>query len=205
MKPTTTTQVTVDGVMRGNGAVPDEDGMALISQFQRPDAFRFGGRTYEPFAGYSGAEERVAAALAVPRNHQIAAPLGTKRKDSFNRAIERFQRHGRTTCRSEWSLIAASHTHRPAAARPRTRRRSRRRPRGRRTTTTPRRLIGFVRQPQTIGAAPSRLCRIERMAVALEAPAGASGPIRTSRFVRRATVPARTSSGPPDEDRVHAV
>jgi transposase len=42
----------------------------------------------------------------------------------FNRAIKRFQRRGRTACRSEWRLIAATHnllklhTHRLAAATP---------------------------------------------------------------------------------------
>jgi hypothetical protein len=42
----------------------------------------------------------------------------------FNRAIKRFQRRGRTACRSEWRFIAASHNllklhnHRLAAATP---------------------------------------------------------------------------------------
>jgi transposase len=42
----------------------------------------------------------------------------------FNRTIKRFQRRGRTACRSEWRLIAATHNllklhnNRPAAARP---------------------------------------------------------------------------------------
>jgi dihydrofolate reductase len=79
MKLTTTTQVTVDGVMQGNGA-PDEDrrngfergGWALgkgddetrtfITQtFQRADAFLFGRRTYEQFAGSWGASEQMRA------------------------------------------------------------------------------------------------------------------------------------------------
>jgi dihydrofolate reductase len=71
MKLTTMTQVTVDGVMQGNGGASDEDrrsgfergGWAMgvfdnetftfIDQtYQRADAFLFGRRTYELFAGY---------------------------------------------------------------------------------------------------------------------------------------------------------
>jgi dihydrofolate reductase len=74
MKLTTMTQVTVDGVMQGNGGATDEDRrngferggwamgvfdretMTFISQtYQRADAFLFGRRTYELFAGYWGA------------------------------------------------------------------------------------------------------------------------------------------------------
>jgi dihydrofolate reductase len=73
MKLTTMTQVTVDGVMQGNGGASDEDRragferggwamgagdnetMAFINQtYQRADAFVFGRRTYELFAGYWG-------------------------------------------------------------------------------------------------------------------------------------------------------
>ena len=73
MKLTTMTQVTVDGVMQGNGGASDEDrrngfergGWALgrgddethafINQtYQRADAFLFGRRTYELFAGSWG-------------------------------------------------------------------------------------------------------------------------------------------------------
>jgi dihydrofolate reductase len=73
MKLTTMTQVTVDGVMQGNGGASDEDRrngferggwamgagdnetLALINQtYQRADAFLFGRRTYELFAGYWG-------------------------------------------------------------------------------------------------------------------------------------------------------
>jgi dihydrofolate reductase len=76
MKLTTMTQVTIDGVMQGNGAASDEDrrngfergGWAkgagdnetrtLITQtYQRADAFLFGRRTYELFAGSWGAIE----------------------------------------------------------------------------------------------------------------------------------------------------
>jgi dihydrofolate reductase len=76
MKLTTITQVTVDGVMQGNGGAMDEDrrsgfergGWAMgvfddetftfITQtYQRADAFLFGRKTYELFAGYWGAIE----------------------------------------------------------------------------------------------------------------------------------------------------
>ena len=80
MKLTTMTQVTVDGVVQGNGAASDEDrrngfdrgGWAkgagddgtrtLITQtYQRADAFLFGRRTYELFAGSWGAIEEMRA------------------------------------------------------------------------------------------------------------------------------------------------
>src|ERR671935_387870 len=99
MKLMTMTQVTIDGVMQGNGGATDEDrrsgfergGWAMgvfdnetltfINQtYQRADAFLFGRRTYELFAGYWGAEERARAALEDPGNHQIAAALNTKPK-----------------------------------------------------------------------------------------------------------------------------
>ena len=99
MKLTTQTQVTVDGVMQGNGAASDEDrrggferggwamevfddeSLALINEtYQRADAFLFGRRTYELFAGYWGAPERARIALADPGNHQIAAALNTRPK-----------------------------------------------------------------------------------------------------------------------------
>jgi dihydrofolate reductase len=72
MKLTTTTMVSVDGVMQGVGG-PDEDrsggferggwsvpfvddeGMTVINDiYRRADAFLFGRRTYEIFAGYWG-------------------------------------------------------------------------------------------------------------------------------------------------------
>jgi dihydrofolate reductase len=99
MKLTTMTQVTIDGVMQGNGAASDEDRrggferggwamgvfdnetMTLIDQtYQRADAFLFGRRTYELFAGYWGAPERARVALEDPGNHQIAAALNTRPK-----------------------------------------------------------------------------------------------------------------------------
>jgi dihydrofolate reductase len=76
MKLTTTTQVSVDGVMQGNGGATDEDrrngferggwarppeplfdddAMTCVQEiYQRAGAFLFGRRTYELFAGYWG-------------------------------------------------------------------------------------------------------------------------------------------------------
>jgi dihydrofolate reductase len=74
VKLTTNTQVAVDGVMQANGgrhpildpgmerggwARPlfDSESMAFVNDFyQRADAFLFGRRTYELFAGYWGAQ-----------------------------------------------------------------------------------------------------------------------------------------------------
>ncbi len=80
MKLTTMTQVTIDGVMQGNGGASDEDrkngfdrggwalGMgddetrAYITQtYQRAAAFLFGRRTYELFAGYWGSIDEARA------------------------------------------------------------------------------------------------------------------------------------------------
>ena len=99
MKLTTMTQVTVDGVMQGNGAASEEDRrsgferggwamgvfddetLTLINEtYQGADAFLFGRRTYELFAGYWGAPERARAALEDPDSHQITAALNTKPK-----------------------------------------------------------------------------------------------------------------------------
>src|SRR5215210_1142797 len=78
MKLTTTTQVSVDGVMQGNGgpeenrsggferggwARPpkplfDDEAMTFVQEvYQRADAFLFGRRTYELFAGYWGVRD----------------------------------------------------------------------------------------------------------------------------------------------------
>ena len=91
MKLTTMTQVTVDGVMQGNGAASDEDrrggfergGWAMgvfddetlgfINQtYQRADAFLFGRRTYELFAGYWGVRKDL--------ENPIVGALNTKPK-----------------------------------------------------------------------------------------------------------------------------
>ena len=80
MKLTTMTQVTVDGVMQGNGGVSDEDRrsgferggwamgvfdnetMTFITQtYQRADAFLFGRRTYDVFARSWGVIEEMRA------------------------------------------------------------------------------------------------------------------------------------------------
>ena len=90
MKLTTTTWVTVDGVMQGLGG-PDEDrrggfergGWAMpyfdneaatfLNQvYQRADAFLFGRRTYEIFAGYWGVMD--------PGSNPIAGALNTRPK-----------------------------------------------------------------------------------------------------------------------------
>src|SRR3954449_10199052 len=90
MKLTTSTQVSVDGVMQANGgreekldpgmqrggwARPlfDDEAMTFIQQvYQRADAFLFGRRTYELFAGY----RRVREDLEDP----IVGALNTKPK-----------------------------------------------------------------------------------------------------------------------------
>jgi dihydrofolate reductase len=91
VKLTTQTQVTVDGVMQGNGGASDEDrrsgfergGWALgagddetrafiTETYQRADAFLFGRRTYELFAGYWGVMDR--------GNHPIADALNSTPK-----------------------------------------------------------------------------------------------------------------------------
>ena len=87
MKLTTMTQLTVDGVMQGNGGASDEDRRngferggwargagddetrALITlAYQRADAFLFGRRTYELFAGSWGSVDAM-------RAHPIGAAL----------------------------------------------------------------------------------------------------------------------------------
>jgi len=91
MKLTTITHVSVDGVMQGLGG-PDEDrrggfqrgGWApplfvdeaatfLDQVFQRADAFLFGRRTYEIFAGYWGV-------MPDPASNPIAGPLNARPK-----------------------------------------------------------------------------------------------------------------------------
>ena len=91
MKLITMTQVTVDGVMQGNGAASEEDRregferggwamgvfddetFAFISEtYQRADAFLFGRRTYELVAGYWGVRDDL--------EHPIVGALNTKPK-----------------------------------------------------------------------------------------------------------------------------
>ena len=90
MKLTTTTQVSVDGVVKGNGG-PDEnrsggferggwarplfdsEAMTFVDHvYQRADAFLFGRRTYELFAGYWGVREDL--------RNPIVGALNTKPK-----------------------------------------------------------------------------------------------------------------------------
>jgi dihydrofolate reductase len=88
MKLTTTTQVSVDGVMQGNGgrdenldpgferggwARPlfDNEAMTFVRQvYQRADAFLFGRRTYELFAGYWGVREDLEDPIVGALNRQ---------------------------------------------------------------------------------------------------------------------------------------
>ena len=88
MKLTTTTHVSVDGVMQGLGgsdedrrdgferggwALPlfDDEAEAFTSQvYQRADAFLFGRRTYEIFAGYWGVMSDPDNPIAGPLNKQ---------------------------------------------------------------------------------------------------------------------------------------
>ena len=90
MKLTTSTQVSVDGVMQANGgrdekldpgmerggwARPlfDDEAMTFVQQvYQRADAFLFGRWTYEVFAGYWG--------VMAPESNPIAGALNTRPK-----------------------------------------------------------------------------------------------------------------------------
>src|SRR3954466_8060617 len=91
MKLTTQTQVTVDGVMQGNGGASDEDRRSgfergggargagddetrtfIPETYRRADAFLFGRRTYDVFAPYWGAMDR--------GSHPIADALNTTPK-----------------------------------------------------------------------------------------------------------------------------
>jgi dihydrofolate reductase len=93
MKLTTTTQVSVDGVMQGNGgpeegferggwARPpeplfDNEAMTCVDEiYQRADAFLFGRRTYEIFAGSWG----TGSWGANQGNNPISAALNTRPK-----------------------------------------------------------------------------------------------------------------------------
>jgi len=91
MKLTTNTQISVDGVVQGNGGPEEEDlrrgfkrggwarplfdneAMTFVDQFyQRADAFLFGRRTYELFAGYWGVRKDL--------ENPIVGALNTKPK-----------------------------------------------------------------------------------------------------------------------------
>jgi dihydrofolate reductase len=91
VKLMTMTQVTVDGVMQGNGGASDEDRrsgferggwamgvfanetLAFITEtYESADAFLFGRQTYDVFAPYWGAMD--------PGSHPIADALNTKPK-----------------------------------------------------------------------------------------------------------------------------
>ena len=90
MKLTTATQVSVDGVVQGNGArdenrsggfkrggwarpLFDNEAMTFVDQvYQRADAFLFGRRTYELFAGYWGVRDDL--------ENPIVGALNTKPK-----------------------------------------------------------------------------------------------------------------------------
>ena len=101
MKLTTNTQISVDGVMQANGG-PDENGrrvlerggwarplfdsdaMAFVDQFyQRADAFLFGRRTYELFAGYWGVREDL--------ENPIVGALNTKPKYVVSKTLTEAQ------------------------------------------------------------------------------------------------------------------
>ena len=87
MKLTTNTQVSVDGVMEGNGAQDqnrpgferggwarplfDDEAMTFVNEFyERADAFLFGRRTYELFAGYWGVREDLENPIVGALNRQ---------------------------------------------------------------------------------------------------------------------------------------
>jgi dihydrofolate reductase len=91
MKLITQTQITVDGVMQGNGGATEEDRkngferggwalglgdsetMTFINEtYERADAFLFGRRTYDLFAGYWGARDDL--------EHPIVGALNKKPK-----------------------------------------------------------------------------------------------------------------------------
>ncbi|PZF84140.1 dihydrofolate reductase family protein [Jiangella anatolica] len=89
MKLITNTQVSVDGVMEGNGAQSqnrdgferagwarplfDDEAMTFVDQaYQRADAFLFGRRTYDLFAGYWGVRKDL--------ENPIVGALNTKPK-----------------------------------------------------------------------------------------------------------------------------
>jgi dihydrofolate reductase len=109
MKLTTITQVSVDGVMQGNGPSEvdraagferdgwalrhfDDQAMAFVDQVcQRADAFLFGRRTYEIFAPYWGAME--------PGSGPIADSFNTKPKYLASTTVTEPSGRTRRSCR----------------------------------------------------------------------------------------------------------
>src|SRR5512132_2488702 len=138
MKLTTMTQVTVDGVMQGNGGASDEDRrngferggwalglgdnetMTFINQtYQSADAFLFGRRTYELFAGYWGAEERARAAAEDPGNQPITDVNAPCLRHEPKSRSDRVQRCGTSRRRvapwfALWTGSRVAHAQRPA-------------------------------------------------------------------------------------------
>jgi dihydrofolate reductase len=75
MRLTTHTQVSVDGVVEDNGTwsrpLFDDEAMAFVQEtYQRADAFLFGRRTYELFAGYWGVREDMEDPIVGSLNRQ---------------------------------------------------------------------------------------------------------------------------------------
>lgn len=109
MKVVTNTQVTVDGVMQGNGGASreeerrgftrggwamgvfgDETMELIIKTYQSADAFLFGRKTYELFAGSWGA-------IPDMRAHPIGAALNTKPKYLASTTVTNPSWQGTTT------------------------------------------------------------------------------------------------------------
>lgn len=109
VRPTAMTQITVDGVMQGNGhATPEEpasgftrDGWALgafaddtgemiTRTYQRADAFLFGRRTYEMFAETWGARPKMQAHPSGSRS--------TGRRSTSHRTVSRSRRGDPSRC-----------------------------------------------------------------------------------------------------------
>jgi dihydrofolate reductase len=101
MKLTTMTQVTVDGVMQGNGhaspeelasgftrdgwalgAFADDTGEMITEAYQRADAFSFGRRTYEMFAETWGTRPEM-------RQHPIGVALNRVQKYVVSDSLDR--------------------------------------------------------------------------------------------------------------------
>jgi dihydrofolate reductase len=118
MRLTTTTNVSVDGVMQGLGG-PDEDrsggfdrggwaiplldtetGDYLNQVYGRAAAFLFGRRTYEIFAGYWGA-------MADPGTNPIASALNSRPKYLVSTTIADPQWQGTTVLQGDVAIAVA--------------------------------------------------------------------------------------------------